>query len=108
MRGADEDMTKDELAEGLRARLAEKCRRGEMDQTLPGGREPFLRDLENADHDSLIASFLKCSECGRISMAVPKAVAFAKHCDTADDWIKFLIGWRHLSGGCRHDRDAPH
>jgi hypothetical protein len=101
-------MTKEELAEGLRSRLAEKCRRGEMDRTLPSGRDSFLQNLENADHDSLITGFLKCSVCGRISMSVGQAVTFAKHCDTADEWVKFLIGWQHLSGGCRHDTSAPH
>lgn len=101
-------MTKDELAEGLRARLAEKCRLGEMDRTLPSGRESFFESLEKADHDSLIAGFLKCSKCGRMSMSVPRAVRLAKHCNTADDWVKFLIGWQQLSGGCRHDGDVPH
>lgn len=101
-------MTKDELAESLRSRLAEKCRRGEMDRTLPTDRNSFLQNLETFDHDSLITSFLKCSACGRQTMSVQEAVRFARHCDSAEDWVKFLVGWQRLSGGCHHDNNAQH
>jgi hypothetical protein len=100
-------MTKEELAEALRSRLAERCLRGELDGTLPNGHDNFLQNLENTSHDNLIAGFLKCSVCGQMSMPVQEAVRFARYCDTADDWIKFLVGWQQQFGGCRHETDKP-
>lgn len=101
-------MTKSELAEGLRSRLADRCRRGEMDRSLSDGRDAFLRNLETVDHDTLIAGFLECSICGRKSMSVEEATRFARHCSTAEEWVKFLIGWQRIVGGCHHDVDLPH
>jgi hypothetical protein len=100
-------MTKDQLGEGLRSRLAERYLRGELDQTLPGSRETFVKSLNGISHDNLIAGFLRCAVCGRTSMSVEEAVRFAAHCDTADDWIRFLVGWQEQFGGCRHDIDKP-
>ena len=100
-------MTKEELGEGLRSRLTQKCKRGELDGNLPDGRESFLENLKNTSDDNLIVGFLKCSVCGQMSMSVPEAVRFAKHCETADDWIEFLVGWQHQFGGCRHDIGRP-
>ncbi len=87
-------------------RLSEKCRRGELDKTPPNGRESFLHNLEDTSQENLIAGFLKCSVCGQMAISVQEAVRFAKHCESADDWIKFLIGWQQLFGGCRHESDA--
>jgi hypothetical protein len=100
-------MTKEQLGESLRSRLAERCLRGELDGTLPGGREAFLENLNSTTDDNLIAGFLKCSVCGRMSMSVQEAVRFANYCDTADDWIKFLVGWQQQFGGCRHETGKP-
>lgn len=100
-------MTKEQLGEGLRSRLAEKCLRGELDGTLPNGRESFLHIVENISHDNLIAGFLKCSVCGKVTMPIERAVRFAEYCDTADDWIKFLVGWQQQFGGCRHEIEKP-
>lgn len=88
--------------------MAVRCKCGEMDRTLPDGREAFLRNLETVDHDTLIAGFLQCSICGRMSMSVEEAIRFAKHCSTAEEWVKFLVGWQRIMGGCRHDVDLAH
>lgn len=100
-------MTKEELAEGLRSRLAQRCRRGELDATLPNGRESFLENLQKINHENLIGGFLRCSVCGRMSMSMEEAVKFARHCGSADEWIKFLIGWQQHFGSCRHDAASP-
>lgn len=100
-------MTKDELAEALGCRLAERCTRGELDGALPGGRDVFLENLKHTSSDNLIAGFLKCSVCGRMTMPVGKAVWFAAYARTVEDWIKFLIGWQRHTGQCCHDIDKP-
>ncbi len=100
-------MTEDELAEALRHRLAEGCERGELDGVLPGSRKAFLERLENASPDWLIAGHLRCSVCSRMTMPIEQAVRFAAHAKTADEWIKFLVGWQHQFSACRHDIDGP-
>lgn len=96
-------MTKEQLGEGLRSRIAQRCRRGELDGVLPGDREIFLENLKGTSHDNLIGGFLKCSVCGRMSMSMENAVRFAIHCETADDWVKFLVGWQQRFGRCNHN-----
>lgn len=100
-------MTKSELAEGLRSRLAQKCLRGELDGTLPSSRKSFLQNLERVSHDNLIGGFLRCSVCGRMSMSVEQAVRFAGCCETADEWTRFLVGWQQRFSGCLHDIEKP-
>lgn len=31
----------------------------------------------------------------------------AGHCETADEWIRFMVGWQQQFGGCHHDIDKP-
>ncbi|HVB33600.1 MAG TPA: hypothetical protein VNJ52_04380 [Patescibacteria group bacterium] len=100
-------MTKEQLGESLRSRLAQKCTRGEMDGNLPSGRESFSENLKNTNDDNLIVGFLKCAVCGQMSMSVEEAVRFAGHCETADDWVRFLVGWQQQFGWCCHDIGKP-
>jgi hypothetical protein len=101
-RETDNEMTKDELAEALRSQLAEKCRRGDLDASLPAGRESFLENLRNIPQDNLIGGFLKCSICGRLTMPIDRATQLATHLNTVEDWIKGLAIWRERFGGCEH------
>lgn len=95
-------MTKDELAETLRTKLTERCERGELDASLPAGREPFLETLRQTSHDDLIAGFLKCPVCGEMAMPVERAAQLAAHLRGVDDWIKGIAIWRQHFGRCHH------
>lgn len=95
-------MTKEELAETLRTKLGERCERGELDASLPAGREPFLETLRNTTQDDLIAGFLKCPTCGKLAMPVNRAAQLAAHLRTVEEWIKGVAIWREHFGTCRH------
>lgn len=100
--GASDKVTKEELAEALRSKLEEKCARGELDASLPAGREPFLETLRQATHDKLITGYLKCSVCGQMTMPLERAMKLAAHLDTPEDWLKALALWRTRFSPCRH------
>lgn len=95
-------MTKEELAESLRSKLTEKCTSGELDASLPTGREPFLETLRQASHDKLLSGYLKCSVCGQMTMPLERAMKLAEQLDTPEDWLKALALWRNKFSPCRH------
>ncbi len=98
-------MTKKELGEDIRSHLAQKCRNGQLEGALVGSPETFLRNLETASPEALIAACLKCSVCGHITMPVHEAVRYARYAKTVEGWIRFLVGYKQQFGECRHGMD---
>lgn len=89
-------MTKVQLVAALRLRLAEKCKSGEFDRTLPGGRSAFLCTLWRTSDEVLIGGYLICSVCAGATISIQQAVRLAEHCKTVDDWMRSVAAWEQL------------
>ena len=98
-------MTKTQLVTALRARLAEKCRRGELDRVLPEGRDSFLSNLNETNDVTMIGSYLICSVCDRASISIEQAVRLAEYCKSVDEWMRQVTAWEQMFGECSHEAE---
>jgi len=96
-------MTKTQLVTALRARLAEKCRRGELDRVLPQGRDSFLRNLKDTSDGTMIGGYLICSACDYASISIEQAVRLAEYCKSVDEWMRHVTAWEQMFGECQHE-----
>ena len=96
-------MTKVQLVTALRARLAEKCRRGELDEMLPESRDSFLRNLHETSDVTMIGGYIICSECNHVSISIDQAVRLAEYCKNLDEWLRHVTAWEEMFGECGHE-----
>lgn len=89
-------MTKTQLAEGLRGRLEEKCRSGELDHVLPGGRDLFIRNLRGISDGVIVGAYVNCIDCTGEGISIQQALRLARHCETVDDWIRGVTAWENF------------
>ena len=98
-------MTKTQLATALRARLAEKCWRGELDRVLPEDRDSFLSNLNETSDGTMIGGYLLCSVCDRASVSIEQAVRLAEYCKSVDEWMRQVTALEQMFGECSHEAD---
>lgn len=95
-------MSRKELANALRRRLAEKFAREERDAGTQAVLDSFLGNVKSVSDENVIAGYLKCSVCGRASMSIRQAAEIAEDCGTADEWVR-RVATSERFFGCGHD-----